>query len=256
MNSWNCIVQRFDVVDSADVAKAPICYHPLLGRSINALIFILLTTCKMQKVDYLGFCRSYSKTKPIFGILVSCAIGLHKFHDCNFRGLISRQGKRPSAKGWCSTLHPAHSSHVYRKQNALKGHVYVTITDFATYAHYSSCVFFLKHINILCTNGSSVICTCIELCGSVVEHLLINQSILFFVGSNPDASTLFFSPKPTYWRYVIDGKKMLVHLARAEIFCAKFELTNKKIQFNSIKKDVYDASYGVRSVSIADVPGV
>ena len=54
MNSWNCIVQRFDVVDSADVAKAPIYYHPLLGRSINALIFILLTTCKMQKVDYGG----------------------------------------------------------------------------------------------------------------------------------------------------------------------------------------------------------
>ena len=58
--------------------------------------------------------------------------------------------------------------------------------------------FLKKNIYILCTNSSSVICTCIELCGSVVERLLINQSILLFVGSNPDASTLFFSPKPTY----------------------------------------------------------
>ena len=73
-----------------------------------------------------------------------------------------------------------------------------------TYAHYSrlawnSTVLERSTVCPFChctsTNSSSVICTCIKLWWlSGRAYAIINQSILFFVGSNPDASTyIYFS---------------------------------------------------------------
>ena len=167
----------------------------------------------MQKVDYLGFCRSYSKTKPIFGFLVSCAIQLHQFFDRGSHGLINTRGKCRIKPQFFHVQMLMADMCIEHKMVLKGGPIHDPNTDFETCIQDCSCspgyvcqrVFFLIYIYNAQIALSIYRYSCIKFHSSEVERLPIHQSILCFVGSNPDVSTLFFQSKTyiltvCYWR--------------------------------------------------------